>query len=287
MVIAFLPNVHLLEFCIQYKQLLGKKGEDMTKKAIVSVSFGTNDPETGRKNLDVLEADYKASHPECSLYRVLTNDAVVESLREEGNPVYAVRECMARLVLDGITHLFVQPAYILNGTEYDELTEKIYSHKADFVSVKVGRPLLSSHEDFENVCRALMDDYRDLAGDEAAVFIGHGSDHHGNVVYCALDYIMKDLGYGNAHIGTFKAYPQIDTVIRHLEKSGIHHVHVAPFMFVAGVSAMEGVCGDAVNSMKKQLESAGFTVTAHRKCLGEYDGIRKIYLDHLNACMAD
>ena len=182
--------------------------------------------------------------------------------------------------------------YALSGEELipcfkEELTEMIYSHKADFVSVKVGRPLLSSHEDFENVCRALMDDYRDLAGDEAAVFIGHGSDHHGNVVYCALDYIMKDLGYGNAHIGTFKAYPQIDTVIRHLEKSGIHHVHVAPFMFVAGVSAMEGVCGDAVNSMKKQLESAGFTVTAHRKCLGEYDGIRKIYLDHLNACMAD
>ena len=55
-------------------------------------------------------------------------------------------------------------------------------------------------------------------------------------------------------------------------------------MFVAGESAMEGVCGDADNSMKSRIEQAGYKVLAHRKCLGEYAGIRKVYRDHLNDC---
>ena len=257
----------------------------MRKKAILSISFGTNDPETSAKNIDLLEADYRAAHPECQVYRVITNDAVVELMQQEGDPVYAVREAMARMVLDEVTHLYAQPAYLLNGVEYEELKEMLFSHKADFVSVDCGEPLVTTHQDTEAVARALMEeDYSDLAEDEAVVFIGHGSHHPSNTTYCALDYVFKDLGYDNAHVGTFNAFPKIDTIIKHLQKNGIRKVHVAPFMFVAGKAAMEGVCGDASNSMKSRLEAAGFEVVAHRKCLGEYAGIRRIFQAHLEAC---
>ena len=257
----------------------------MRKKAIMSISFGTNDPDTAVRNIDRLEADFKAAHPECPVYRVITNEALIELMPKEGDPVYAVREAMARMVLDGVTHLYAQPSYLLNGHEYDELEAMILSHRADFVEVKVGQPLLHSHSDIELTARALMEsDYAELPDDEAAVFVAHGSHHTSNATYCALDYVFKDLGYENAHVATFNAYPQIDTVIRHLKKAGTRRVHVSPLMFVAGQSAMEGVCGCASNSMKSQLTDAGFEVVPHRKCLGEYDGIRRIYLDHLEAC---
>ena len=257
----------------------------MRKKAIMSISFGTNDPETRTKNIDRLEADFKAAHPECPLYRVITNESVMELLQEEGDPVYAVREAMARMVLDGVTHLYAQPSYLLNGKEFKELEEMIYSHKADFIQVKVGEPLLHSHDDIELTAKALMkSDYADLAEDEAVVFVAHGSPHTSNATYCALDYVFKDLGYENAHVATFNAFPKIDTVIRHLKKAGTKRVHVAPFMFVAGQSAMEGVCGDAANSMKSRLTQAGFEVIPHRKCLGEYEGIRMVFQNHLENC---
>ena len=257
----------------------------MRKKAIMAISFGTNDPDTSVRNIDVLEADYRSSHPDCQVYRVITNDAVVELMQQEGNPVYAVREAMARMVLDGVTHLYAQPSYLLNGVEYEELKEMIFSHKADFIEVKCGAPLLTSHQDLEAAAKALIaEDYSDLAEDEAVVFVGHGSHHTSNATYCALDYVFKDLGYDNAHVATFNAFPKIDTVIKHLKKAGTKKVHVAPFMFVAGQAAMEGVCGDASNSMKSQLEAAGFIVTEHRKCLGEYAGIRKVFQDHLEKC---
>ena len=258
----------------------------MRKKAIMSISFGTNDPGTAKRNIDRLEADYKAAYPGCPLYRVITNEAVIELMQDEGDPVYAVREAMARMVLDGVTHLYAQPSYLLNGREYDELETMIYTHRADFIDVKVGQPLLHSHRDIERTAQALMEsEFADLSAEEAAVFVAHGSPHTSNATYCALDYVFKDLGYENAHVATFNAYPQIDTVIRHLKKAGTRRVHVAPFMFVAGQSAMEGVCGDAANSMKSQLTAAGFEVVPHRKCLGEYDGVRGIYLDHLAECL--
>ena len=258
----------------------------MRKKAIMSISFGTKDPEIHARNIDVLETDYRSAHPDCSLYRVITSDAVIEAYKQDGDPVYAVREAMARMVLDGVTHLYAQPAYLLDGQEYRELWNMIYSHKADFIEVRCGTPLLYNHADIEAVVQALMqEDYADLAEDEAVVFIGHGSHHTSNAMYCALDYVFKDLGYKNAHVGTFNAFPKIDTVIHHLQRDGIKTVHVAPFMFVAGPAAMEGVCGSAANSMKSQLEQAGMTVIAHRKCLGEYTGIRKVFQDHLEQIM--
>lgn len=259
----------------------------MKKKAIISVSFGSNDVESGKRNMDPLEDLYREEHSGLDVYRVITNDAVIEQAKQEGDPIYAVRECLARMVLDGVTHVYAQPAYILNGTEYDELKEMLYSHKADFVSVRCGKPLLTSHDDFEKTAKAIMEEFPEMAEDEALVLISHGSDHHGNTVYCALDYIIKDLGYANTHIGTFNAYPQIDTVIRHLKKDGIKKVNVAPFMFVAGTAAMEGVCGDAENSIASQLRAAGFEVVAHRKCLGEYAGVRKVFAEHLEKCFEE
>ena len=259
----------------------------MRKKAIMSVSFGTNDRETSKKNIDVLEELYKKRHPECTFYRVFTNDAVIDLYRQEGDPTYAVRECIARMILDDVTHVYVQPQYILNGSEYDALKKMISEHTADFISVKLGAPLLNTQEDGEKVVEAIREEFADLPDDEALVLISHGSDHHANTVYCALDYLCKDLGSENYHIGTFNAYPRIDTVIKHLKKSGVKKVHVAPFMFVAGKSAMEGVCGDAEDSMKSRLEQAGFEVEAHRKCLGEYAGIRRLFAEHLDACFED
>ena len=58
-------------------------------------------------------------------------------------------------------------------------------------------------------------------------------------------------------------------------------------MFVAGEAAMEGVCGDAPDSMTTKQREAGFDVEPNRKCLAEYEGIRKIFKNHLIATIED
>ena len=263
----------------------------MKKKAILSVSFGTKDPELEKKTIDILEKEYQKSVPKAEIYRAITNEAVIKIRHEaEGDdaPVYAVRETLARMVLDGVTHIYVQPAYLLHGKEYEELQDMIFSHKADFVEVKCGEPLLASQEDLEAVANALMVQYSGINPEEEAVcFVGHGSEHYTNAIYCALDYALKDQGYENTHIATFNAYPKIDKVIAHLKKTGTKKVYIAPFMFVAGESAMDGVCGDASDSMASKLREAGFDVVPNRKCLAEYESIRKLFNEHLVATLKD
>lgn len=256
----------------------------MKKKAILSVCFGTKDKELETKTIGALEKDYETVLPGVPIYRAITNDAVIQLIQstEGAEPVYAVRETLARMVLDGITHVYVQPAYLLHGVEYEDLKEMVFSHKADFIEVKCGEPLLATQDDLEATAKALMGDY-DLKDDEAVCFVGHGSNHYTNAIYCALDYSLKDLGFDNAHVATFNAYPKIDKVINHLKKNGTKKVYVAPFMFIAGESAMEGVCGDAEDSMASQLKAAGFEVEPRRVCLGETEAIRKIFESHLAA----
>lgn len=256
--------------------------QKMKKKAILSVSFGTKDPELEKKTIDLLEEEYKDVIPKAEIYRAITNEAVIKIKHElEGDdaPVYAVRETLARMVLDGVTHVYVQPAYLLHGREYEELVEMIFSHKADFVSVKCGEPLLASQEDLEAVANAIMEPFKDE--DAAVCFVGHGSEHYTNAIYCALDYALKDQGYDNAHVATFNAYPKIEKVIGHLKKNSTKKVFVSPFMFVAGESAMEGVCGDSADSIATKLREAGFTVEPKRVCLAENEKIRDIFKKHL------
>ncbi len=62
-------------------------------------------------------------------------------------------------------------------------------------------------------------------------------------------------------------------------------VHLAPFMVVAGDHAMNDMAGDDPDSWRCQFEKAGFPVECHLKGLGEYEGIRQLYLKHVQAAM--
>ena len=50
--------------------------------------------------------------------------------------------------------------------------------------------------------------------------MGHGTEHHVNPVYAALDYMFKDLGYENVHVGTVEAYPSLESALRLIRVSG-------------------------------------------------------------------
>lgn len=256
----------------------------MKKKAILSVCFGTQNQVLEQNSISLLEKEYDSLMPGTPVYRATTNEALIKLSKEnDSDPVYAVREVLARMVLDGITHVYVQPAYLLHGTEYEELLDMVYSHKADFIEVKCGEPLLASQDDLEETARALMSQYDNADKNDAFCFVGHGSHHYTNAIYCALDYCLKDLGYDRSHIATFNAYPMIDKVIEHLKKQSPNKVHIAPFMFVAGSSALDGVLGDGKDSMATAIRNAGFDVIPNERCLGEYPEIRKIFLNHLKA----
>ena len=62
-------------------------------------------------------------------------------------------------------------------------------------------------------------------------------------------------------------------------------IYLTPFMITAGSHAVRTMAGEQKTSWKSRLEEAGFAVTYIQKGLGEYEGIRGIFVEHLRGSM--
>ena len=133
----------------------------------------------------------------------------------------------------------------------------------------------------EAFARMLADGIKeDLEPQEALLLMGHGTEHHVNPVYAALDYMFKDLGYKNVHVGTVEAYPSLESALRLIRVSGVKEIRLAPFMVVAGDHAINDMAGEEEDSWKSRLEAEGYSVSCVMKGLGEYREIQNLYAEH-------
>ena len=254
----------------------------LSKRAILAVSFGTSFEETRKKTIDRIEDDIRAAYPEDALYRAWTSKMILKKLQKRDNlHICNVKEAMEEMIHDGITDLIVQPTHVINGIENDLMKEDVLSYSEHFDSISFGTPLLSSEQDNREVIEALMDDWRCLPKDEVLVLMGHGTTHFANAIYAALDYTFKDMGYHNVFLGTVEAYPSMETLMKQVVSFAPKKVHLAPFMIVAGDHARNDMAGDDPESWRCQFEASGFPVECHLKGLGEYEGIRKVFLRHV------
>lgn len=255
-----------------------------SKKAILVVSFGTSFHRTREKTIDRIEKDIEEAYPEYRIYRAWTSKMIIAKLlRRDRIQVPTVAEAVDQMIEDGITELVVQPTHVINGVENDLMKEDVLKRRDAFESVAFGDPLLTSQEDNEAVIHAVMEEFPDLKEDEALVLMGHGTTHYANSIYAALDYTFKDLGYSRVFLGTVEAYPSMESLKKQIRALGPRRLILAPFMVVAGDHAIHDMSGEDEDSWRSQFEREGYEVACQMKGLGEYPGVRRIYLRHVRA----
>lgn len=261
--------------------------EGNQKKAILAVSFGTSFSKTREKTIDKIEEDIARSYPEYRVYRAWTSKMIIAKLRRRDNLVIpTVEEALEQMIADGVEELIVQPTHIINGIENDQMKETVRKKKDAFSRVGFGAPLLTSTADSHAVAEAVMEEFPGFSGEEgrereALVFMGHGTPHYANSIYAALNYTFWDLGYSRVFLGTVEAYPSLESLKKQLGAFRPKKVTLAPFMVVAGDHAIHDMSGEDEDSWKSQLEAEGYEVSCVMRGLGEYPGVRKIYLDHI------
>lgn len=256
----------------------------MKTKAILVVSFGTSFVKTREKTIDQIEKDIEATFPDYRIYQAWTSKIIIAKLfRRDGIRIPTVREALKQMCQDGITQVIVQPTHLLNGIENEEMKRDVLAYEEDFQSISFGEPLLTTTGDNEKVIQAVMREFPKLKPEEALVFMGHGTTHYANSIYVALDDMIKDLGYSRTFLGTVEAHPSLDTLLKRVGELHPEKVLLAPFMVVAGDHAMHDMSGEDENSWRSRFEAAGFQVECVMKGLGEYEGIRKCYIDHVKA----
>lgn len=253
----------------------------MEHKGLLVVSFGTSYPETRKKNIEHLETLLAEAFPDRTFYRAYTSGMIRKKLWERDQILIpSVKEAAQAALEDGITDLLVQPTHIMNGIENDQMKEDILGLESHFNKISFGDPLISSTEDQFAVIEALMEELPCLSDQEALVFMGHGSTHHANTLYAALDYAFKQAGYPGVYVGTVEAYPDVQAVLAQLREKDIRRVYLTPFMLVAGDHASNDLAGEETDSWNSLFRAEGYETSCILKGLGEYDGICDLYVRH-------
>ncbi len=254
------------------------------KKGILVVSFGTSFPETREKTIDRIEEDIKDAFPDYGFYRAWTSKMIIAKLlKRDGIRIPTVEEALGQMLADGITQVIVQPTHLINGIENERMKEDVYTYGKAFDKISFGNPLLTTTRDQRKVLQAVMEEFSGLEKEEGLVLMGHGTPHYANAVYAALNYMLKDLGYPNVFLGTVEEYPSLDILQRQVEEFHPKKILLAPFMVVAGDHALRDMSGESEDSWQRRFEGAGFLVECVIKGLGEYAGIRRIYVEHVKA----
>ena len=244
----------------------------MEHKGLLVVSFGTSYPETRKKNIEHLETLLAEAFPDRTFYRAYTSGIIRKKLWERDQILIpSVKEAAQAALEDGITDLLVQPTHIMNGIENDllfwpETPEEAFEAK------------LIRREIFDAL--SALPTAQKLRDQEALVFMGHGSTHHANTLYAALDYAFKQAGYPGVYVGTVEAYPDVQAVLAQLREKDIRRVYLTPFMLVAGDHASNDLAGEETDSWNSLFRAEGYETSCILKGLGEYDGICDLYVRH-------
>lgn len=255
-----------------------------TKKAILAVSFGTSHNDTRKITIDAIEKDMQDAFPAYSLYRAWTSKMIIKKVNSrDGVHIYTVKEAMEQMLQDGITDVLIQPTHVINGIENDLMKEDALAFQEQFHSISFGDPLLTSEQDNLAVINAITSEFKDLTKDEVLVLMGHGTTHYANAIYAALDYTFKDKGYQNIFLGTVEAYPTMESLLKMVHAYQPKKVVLAPFMIVAGDHAKNDMASNEPDSWYSQFKAEGYNVEPVLKGLGEYPGIRKLFIEHLKA----
>lgn len=251
------------------------------KNAILVVSFGTSYEETRKKTIDQIERSIQEHYPQSRVYRAWTSGMIRKKVRErDGLRIFDVKEAMAQMADDGIETVVVQPTHVLNGLENDWMIRDVTEWKGRFRKVTVADPLLTSQEDFARMVHIIAQEYHPTEN-EALVLMGHGTSHFANAAYAALDYQFKDMGFPNIHVGTVEGYPELESVLKAVEKQKPQKIILAPLMIVAGDHAVNDLAGDEEDSWKNRFRQAGYEVECVLRGLGESEKVREIFVKHV------
>lgn len=253
------------------------------KSALIAVSFGTSYPETRKKTIEAVEEKLAKEYPEFDVFRAFTSNKVIKKIKEqEQMTILTVDQQMQKLIAEGYKEIYVQPLHIIPGSEYSKALHQAMRYKDQLELIKVGKPLLSSMEDYQKIVAWLEKLSQDLKTDEALVLMGHGSQHSAFTVYACLDHMLLEKPI---FICAVESYPEITLLIERLKKSSYKKIKLYPLMLVAGDHATNDMASDEEDSWKSQLEQAGFAVEAYLKGMGEAAEIQQQFVEHAAAMM--
>ncbi len=256
--------------------------ERKKKSAILVISFGTSYQATREKTLDVIERELREAVAEYEFRRAYTSPTVIRILKErDGMIVDSVEEALNRLWRDGYPVVLAQSTHVIHGFEYDRMREVLARYQGKFEQLVYGESLLTEEIDYQEAVQSVgkeLESYRQEGTD--LIFLGHGTEHVANASYAKLQEKFWQEGYRDCLVGTVEGSALAENVEDLVQKRRSQRVVLIPFLVVAGEHVCRDIAGEQKDSWKSRFLRNGCQVECVFKGLGEYKGIRQIYIRH-------
>lgn len=241
------------------------------KKAILVTSFGTSHRDTREKCLDLIQREVEEKYGNENVERAYTSGIIRQIIeKNEGIHIFDQEEGLKVLKDKGFEEIITMSLHILDGIEYSKLDDKFG---------KISKPLLADDEDFEKIVE--NKEFNDLEGNDAIVFMGHGTESAADCTYQKLQNEYLKAGKNNIFIATVEGKVTIEDIIEKMKEKDFKRILLKPLMIVAGDHAKNDMSSDDEDSWKTILKNEGYEVTAVLKGMGEYKFIREMFMDKL------
>lgn len=250
---------------------------------ILLVHYGTGNDRSRSVTIDKLDSIVAERFADCKVMEAYAAPSVIRMLGKRGIKKLSIPEALDSLKTLGCQRVVVQSTMLLDGVMTDMLEDYVEKAKGKFSEIKVGRPLLYSVDDCRKMIAVIG---KNLAADKTidvgkmqVVLVGHGSDSPANAMYSQLDYLLKDEGKAEWHVGTIEGYPTIENVERQLRKSKTKRVVLVPLLYIAGNHQKEDING----VWKEELQKQGYKVSVLGKGLGEMPEVQEMIIERIKA----
>ena len=192
-----------------------RNADEIGENELMVISFGTSYNDSRRLTIGAVEGAMEEAFPDWSVRRGFTSQIIIDHVKSrDGEVIDNVGEALDRAVANGVKKLVVQPTHLMDGLEYNDVVDEVAQYADAFEQIAIGKPLLTSDEDFKivmEVITAETAEYDD--GNTAICFMGHGTEADSNQVYGKMQELLTGAGYEHYYVGTVEAEPSLDDVL--------------------------------------------------------------------------
>jgi len=254
------------------------------KAGVLLVAFGTSVPEA-LVSMKAVDEEFKAAFPGQPVVWAYTSQIIRKKIAAQGHPVGGISDGLAQLASDGVKVVRVQSLHVMAGEEFSELERAVLidlqKNPGRFDAVFLGRPMLESQKDAQELIRAITDDVKPLRGkDVALVLMGHGQSHgRADLTFEGTRAVFHDADK-RVFMATVEGARSVDDLLAELKNAKVKKVVIEPLMLVAGDHAHNDMAGSEDDSWVSRLKAAGYKVETNLKGLGQIAGARAILVRH-------
>lgn len=256
--------------------------DDIGENELLVVSFGTSYNDNRTNTIGAIEDALEKAFPDWSVRRAFTSQIIIDHVKKrDGEEIDNVTRALDRAAENGVKNLVVQPTHLMDGLEYTDLVDEIGRYADAFEKISIGKPLLSTPEDFKAVEQAITQATSSFDdGQTAIVFMGHGTEAESNKIYDEMQSILTADGFSNYYVGTVESTPTVSDILDQVKAGDYKRIVLRPLMVVAGDHANNDMAGDDPDSWKSIFEAEGYDVECVLEGLGSVEAIQQLYAAH-------